>query len=166
MPSTTLNTIEIKLDDTLTLMDTPGILESGNITNYLNSKMIKKITPNKEIKPITYQVKTKQYIYIDELAKLDIMKLFPKETIENAEDFQTALSKIDTTVFNVENLDEYRQKLKDLLSEDYPEFSNQLDVTKGKIQDADSSVKASLTSLQNLSDQFATLRNAQDEYNR
>lgn len=72
LPSTTLNTIEIKLDDTLTLMDTPGILESGNITNYLNSKMIKKITPNKEIKPITYQVKTKQYIYIDELAKLEV----------------------------------------------------------------------------------------------
>lgn len=72
LPSTTLNTIEIKLDDSLTLLDTPGILGEGNITNYLDSKTIKRITPNKEIKPITYQVKGKQYIYIDNLVKLEI----------------------------------------------------------------------------------------------
>jgi len=72
LPSTTLNTIEIKLDDDLTLLDTPGILGTGNITNYLDSKTIKKITPIKEIKPITYQVKGIQYIYIGDLAKLEL----------------------------------------------------------------------------------------------
>ena len=70
LPSTTLNTIDIKLDDNLTLIDTPGILDSGNIFNYLNGKELKYITPNKEIKPITYQIKDTQYIMIDKYAKV------------------------------------------------------------------------------------------------
>ena len=72
LPSTTLDMIEIKLNDNLTLIDTPGILDKGNIFNYLNSKDLKKIIPNKEIKPVTYQVKGKQYIYIDEFVKIDV----------------------------------------------------------------------------------------------
>ena len=70
LPSTTLNTIDIKLDDELTLIDTPGILDDGNIFNYLNGRELKYITPNKEIKPITYQIKDMQYIMIDKYAKV------------------------------------------------------------------------------------------------
>ena len=70
LPSTTLNTIDIKLDDNLTLIDTPGILDDGNIFNYLNGKELKYITPNREIKPVTYQIKDTQYIMIDKYAKV------------------------------------------------------------------------------------------------
>ena len=70
LPSTTLNTIEIKLNDELTLIDTPGILDSGNIFNFLNGRELKFITPNKEIKPVTYQIKDMQYIMIDKYAKV------------------------------------------------------------------------------------------------
>lgn len=70
LPSTTLNTIDIKLDDELTLIDTPGILDDGNIFNYLNGRELKYITPNKEIKPVTYQIKDVQYIMIDKYAKV------------------------------------------------------------------------------------------------
>ncbi len=35
LPSTTLDTIEIKLDD-LNIIDTPGLIEEGNIINYLD----------------------------------------------------------------------------------------------------------------------------------
>lgn len=70
LPSTTLNTIDIKLNDELVLIDTPGILDSGNIFNYLDGKTLKYITPNREIKPITYQIKSKQYIMIDKFAKV------------------------------------------------------------------------------------------------
>lgn len=70
LPSTTLNTIDIKLDDELTLIDTPGILDDGNIFNYLNGRELKYITPNKEIKPVTYQIKDMQYIMIDKYAKV------------------------------------------------------------------------------------------------
>ena len=70
LPSTTLSTIDIKLDDELTLIDTPGILDSGNIFNFLNGRELKYITPNKEIKPVTYQIKDTQYIMIDKYAKV------------------------------------------------------------------------------------------------
>lgn len=72
LPSTTIDTIEIKVDDNLTLIDTPGILDNGNIANYLDSKMLKKVLPKKEIKPITYQAKSKQYIYIEDLVKIEV----------------------------------------------------------------------------------------------
>ena len=63
LPSTTLNSIEIKFDDDMTFIDTPGLLNDGSIENYVDINMLKKINPKKSINPITYQVKTKQYIY-------------------------------------------------------------------------------------------------------
>ena len=70
LPNTTIDSIEIKLNDELTLIDTPGLVNSGDIINYIDSNLIKKIIPNKEIRPITYQVKTSETIYIDKLVKL------------------------------------------------------------------------------------------------
>lgn len=70
--STTLNTIEIKISDDLFLIDTPGILDKGNILDYVDNKTMKKIIPKKEIKPITYQVKCPQIFLIDELVRIDI----------------------------------------------------------------------------------------------
>lgn len=67
LPSTTLDTLEIKINDTLTLIDTPGILDSNNI----DINLIKKIIPKKEIKSITYQIHNKQYIYIEDIIKLE-----------------------------------------------------------------------------------------------
>lgn len=67
LPSTTLNTIEITINDTLTLIDTPGILENNNI----DINLLKKINPKKEIKPITYQIHNKQYIYIEDIIKIE-----------------------------------------------------------------------------------------------
>lgn len=72
LPSTTLDTIEIKLDDTLTLMDTPGILENGNIINFIEPNEIKKVIPKKEIKAITYQAKGKNYIQIEKYAVIEV----------------------------------------------------------------------------------------------
>lgn len=72
LPSTTLNTIEIKLNENLTLIDTPGIIDSGNIINYINEKEIKKIVPRKQINPITYQIKTKQTIIVDNYLRIDL----------------------------------------------------------------------------------------------
>ena len=72
LTSTTLNTIEVPLLDDLTLLDTPGILESGNIIDYLDNSLIKKIIPKKEIKPITYQIKNKQTILIDSICNMEV----------------------------------------------------------------------------------------------
>ena len=72
LPSTTLNSIEIKFDDELTLIDTPGILDEGSIDNFIDTKLLKKITPKNTIKPITYQINKKQYILVEDLLKLEL----------------------------------------------------------------------------------------------
>lgn len=72
LPSTTLNSIEIKLSDELTIIDTPGVLNEGDLSNFIDIKTLKKVTPKKEIKPITYQIKASQSIIIDALARIDI----------------------------------------------------------------------------------------------
>lgn len=71
LSSTTLGNIEIPLQEDLVLIDTPGILEEGNICELVSTLELKKILPKKEIKPITYQVKSKQSIWIEKLARID-----------------------------------------------------------------------------------------------
>ena len=73
LPSTTIDSIDVKVNDNLTLIDTPGLLDSGDIINYIDSKTLKKIIPNKEIKPITYQIKDKQTIIIEDLVRVDLL---------------------------------------------------------------------------------------------
>lgn len=69
-PSTTLNKIEINLDN-LKIIDTPGLLSSGSILNSLSLKEIKKITPKKEIKPRSYQLKGKGSLLIEGYIRID-----------------------------------------------------------------------------------------------
>ena len=72
LPSTTLNEIEIKINDELNIIDTPGVLINNNFYNILSGKELKRIIPKKEIKPISYQAKEKQYILIDKYAILEV----------------------------------------------------------------------------------------------
>jgi len=72
LPSTTIDSISVKVNDDLTLIDTPGLLDSGDIINFIDGKTLKKIIPNKELKPITYQIKDRQTIIIDDLVRVDL----------------------------------------------------------------------------------------------
>ena len=74
LPSTTLNTVTIDINDYLTLIDTPGLVEIGSILNYVNEKMVKKISPKKEIKPRTYQLRKNQSIIIENLVRIDYVE--------------------------------------------------------------------------------------------
>lgn len=71
LQSTTIDSIEIDIDDDLTLIDTPGLLDDNNIINCVDVKTMKKMIPSKEIKPITYQIKSKQSLFIDGLVRVD-----------------------------------------------------------------------------------------------
>ena len=70
-PSTTLNKIELDLEE-LKIIDTPGLLSKGSILNNLSLKEIKKITPKKEIKPRSYQLKGNNSLVIDNKVRIDI----------------------------------------------------------------------------------------------
>lgn len=69
-PSTTLDKVEIELED-FTIVDTPGLLNEGSILNNLPLKEIKKITPKKEIKPRSYQLKGSGSLVIEDYIRLD-----------------------------------------------------------------------------------------------
>jgi len=74
LPSTTLNKISVKLSDDLTLVDTPGLIDRGNIINYVDETMYKNIMPKNEIKPKTFQIKEGQCLVIDEVFRIDYVE--------------------------------------------------------------------------------------------
>lgn len=71
LPSTTLNSIDIKFND-ITFVDTPGLLSEGSIENIVDVNLLKKITPKSEIRPITYQIKSKQCIVIENILEINL----------------------------------------------------------------------------------------------
>ena len=72
LPSTTLNLIEAKVNDKLTLIDSPGLLDYGNIILNSGKSDLNKIIPKKEIRPISFQIKDKQYLYIENFLRIDL----------------------------------------------------------------------------------------------
>ncbi len=74
LPSTTLNTVRIEINDYLTLIDTPGLVDQGSVINMLDSNMLKKVLPKKEIKPRTYQLRKNQSIVIENFLRLDYVE--------------------------------------------------------------------------------------------
>ena len=71
LPSTTLNLINIEINDYLTIIDTPGLIDEGSITNYVDNELLIIITPKKEIKTKTYQLRRGQSIIIGDLVRID-----------------------------------------------------------------------------------------------
>lgn len=100
-PSTTLDTIEVKIKD-IEFIDTPGIIDNGSVINYIDYKMLKKITPKKEVKPRTYQIKGKGSLVIEDLVRIDY------ETNDNSMTIYIANS------VNILRVGEANPRLKDL----------------------------------------------------
>ena len=74
LPSTTLNMVNIEINDYLNLIDTPGLVDAGSILNHVSPEMVKKISAKKEIKPRTYQLKKNQSIIIEDLVRIDYVE--------------------------------------------------------------------------------------------
>lgn len=73
-PGTTLNFIEIPLDEQTSLYDTPGIVNAYQITHLLELNELKQVIPQSELKPISFQLNSDQTLYFDGLARLDFIK--------------------------------------------------------------------------------------------
>ena len=69
-PSTTLSVVPVVIGK-LKIKDTPGIVISSSIVNYLDNKEIKMINSKKEIKPITIQTKGKGAILIGNFFRIE-----------------------------------------------------------------------------------------------
>lgn len=74
LPSTTININEVKINDKLTFIDTPGFIEKDNISNFITAKELKKVMPNSEIRPVTYQLNEGATLLINNLLRLEYVK--------------------------------------------------------------------------------------------
>lgn len=73
LPATTIDLIEVKLNDGLTLVDTPGLVSPNNYLTNLSLKEVKSVLPKVEIKPRTYQMKPNQSLLIGNYARIDYL---------------------------------------------------------------------------------------------
>ncbi|AJK87041.1 MULTISPECIES: ribosome biogenesis GTPase YqeH [Lysinibacillus] len=73
-PGTTLDMIEIPLDDGSALYDTPGIINHHQMAHHIDSSELKYIMPKKEIKPKVYQQNAGQTLFIGALARFDFIQ--------------------------------------------------------------------------------------------
>lgn len=72
-PGTTLDKIEIPLDDGSYIYDTPGIIHRHQMAHYLSAKHLKFASPRKEIKPKTYQLHPEQTLFLAGLGRFDFI---------------------------------------------------------------------------------------------
>ncbi|MBU8905608.1 ribosome biogenesis GTPase YqeH [Desertibacillus haloalkaliphilus] len=72
-PGTTLDMIDIPLDDGKALYDTPGIINHHQIAHYIDKKELKVVTPKKEVKPKVFQLNEQQTLFFGGLARLDFV---------------------------------------------------------------------------------------------
>ena len=109
LPSTTLDQIEVKITDNLTIIDTPGILSNGSIYDFLSGKELKKVLPKKEIKPISYQIKGRQYLSVEKYLKIDVENVNIVMFMSNSLDIKRYYKDFETSLvkhhFNVCNCD-------------------------------------------------------------
>lgn len=73
-PGTTLDQIEIPLEDGKALIDTPGIIHRHQMAHVLGAKDLKLIAPKKEIKPKVYQLNEGQTLFFGGVARFDFVK--------------------------------------------------------------------------------------------
>lgn len=70
-PGTTLDMIDIPLDDGSSLFDTPGIINHHQMAHFVTKNELKIITPKKEVKTKVYQLNEGQTLFFGGLARLD-----------------------------------------------------------------------------------------------
>ncbi|KRL38615.1 ribosome biogenesis GTPase YqeH [Liquorilactobacillus uvarum] len=72
-PGTTLDKIEIPLDDEHSLIDTPGVIHQQQMAHFLSGKELNIAVPQKEIKPKVYQLGSGQTLFLGALARFDYL---------------------------------------------------------------------------------------------
>lgn len=106
LPQTTLDVLNVKLNDDVTLIDTPGIVKKDNYLYKKDKNTIKTLTPKKEIKPKTYQMKKNQSIIIGDYARIDYLSNIKNSiTIYLSNDIKVRRINIDTNDY-LKNLNE------------------------------------------------------------
>lgn len=71
LPNTTLECINIKLNDKLTLIDTPGFVSENSSYNFIDVEIYKKMLPKSVIKPKVYTIKKDFMIILGDILRIE-----------------------------------------------------------------------------------------------
>lgn len=71
LPNTTLECINIKLNDKLTLIDTPGFVSENSSYNFIDVDIYKKLLPKSVIKPKVYTIKKDFMIILGDIFRIE-----------------------------------------------------------------------------------------------
>lgn len=71
IPNTTASFITMKLNDKLTIVDTPGFVDNNAIYNFVDYNKIKKYYPRKEIKVKTFQMFNDSSVVINDFLRIE-----------------------------------------------------------------------------------------------
>lgn len=73
-PGTTLDAVEIPLEDGKSIIDTPGIVYSSRLTEIIPRGDLAAVLPDKPLKPVTYQLNEKQTLFFGSLVRFDFVE--------------------------------------------------------------------------------------------
>ncbi|MBD1372870.1 ribosome biogenesis GTPase YqeH [Hazenella sp. IB182357] len=73
-PGTTLDMIRIPLDDGKSLIDTPGIVRSDRLSEWMTPEELKVVVPADTVKPRGYQLQDQQTIFLGGMIRIDYVK--------------------------------------------------------------------------------------------
>ena len=76
LPGTTLDFLKIKLPNGLTVIDTPGLINPGQVTSKLNSAELKMVIPNKRVNHVSLRVEEGRCVLIGGLAKFELVQVW------------------------------------------------------------------------------------------
>ena len=71
IPNTTASYITIKLDNKITIVDTPGFIDSNAVYNFIDYNKTIKLYPKKEIRVKTFQSRSGYSIVINDILRID-----------------------------------------------------------------------------------------------
>ena len=71
IPNTTASYITIKLSNKLTIVDTPGFIDSDAIYNFVDFNKVVKLYPKKEIKVKTFQTRSGYAIVVNDILRIE-----------------------------------------------------------------------------------------------
>jgi ribosome biogenesis GTPase A len=73
LPGTTLNMLKIKLPNGITVIDTPGLINPGQLTTMLTPKELNAVIPAKPVSPVTFRAEEGKTLMIGALARIELV---------------------------------------------------------------------------------------------
>ena len=75
LPGTTLDFIKIRLPNGVTMIDTPGLINKGQLTSRVTTNELKLLIPNKPVKAVTLRVMEGKCVLIGAIARIELTKV-------------------------------------------------------------------------------------------